>query len=114
LSTVNQKLSDIHYIRGIHWNNIWIRPIYTAYAQPGLLLTGRRPFIYGPGREPVKSQFYYHWKVKITVIIIEVNIFYGKCWLKLIVKIEIAQSDTVQTLLLALVINVLMILILIV
>ena len=32
LSTVNQKLSDIHYIRGTHWNNIWIRPIYTAYG----------------------------------------------------------------------------------
>ena len=55
LSTVNQKLSDIHYIRGIHWNNIWIRPIYTAYARPGLLLTGRRPFFYGPGREAVKT-----------------------------------------------------------
>ena len=55
LSTVNQKLSDIHYIRGIHWNNIWIRPIYTAYARPGLLLTGRRPFFYGPGREAVKG-----------------------------------------------------------
>ena len=70
LSTVNQKLSDIHYIRGIHWNNIWIRPIYTAYARPGLygfilvytayarpglLLTGRRPFFYGPGREAVNG-----------------------------------------------------------
>ena len=55
LSTVNQKLSDIHYIRGIHWNNIWIRPIYTAYARPGLLLTGRRPFFYGPGRKAVNT-----------------------------------------------------------
>ena len=40
LSTVNQKLSDIHYIRGIHWNNIWIRPIYTAYGPTWFIVNG--------------------------------------------------------------------------
>ena len=33
--------------------------VLMRYARPGLLLTGRRQFVYGPGREAVKGIFSY-------------------------------------------------------
>ena len=58
-STVNQ----IFYVSG-SWQFTWEGPIGIIYgygqyirpmARPGLLLMGRRPFMYGPGREAVKA-----------------------------------------------------------